>query len=120
MRVLSESFRPGRQITSALTRSSRSGPSNKTAGSSESDREEATRAFARAKAYLGSHEWTKAEQSFRYAVQLDGSVAEYHAALGSLMMTLKRWDEAEAEFAAALLLDVDNAEYRQLLKSARS
>jgi hypothetical protein len=77
-------------------------------------------AFARGQSLMGNHEWAKAEQSFREALQFDGSIPRYHAALGSLLMTLKRWDEAEAEFSAAMLLDVDNAEYRRLLKLARS
>lgn len=90
------------------------------APASLAERDEGAVAFTRGKSYIGSHEWSKAEASFREALRLDGSVPEYHAALGSLLMTLKRWDEAEAEFAAAVLLDVDNTEYRRLLKTARS
>jgi hypothetical protein len=77
-------------------------------------------AFAAAENYLGSHNWAKAEESYRVALQFDGSVAKYHAALGSLLMTQKRWAEAEAEFSAATLLDLDNPDYRRLLKEARS
>lgn len=87
---------------------------------SEADRAAATEAFADGNAYVGSHEWAKAEQSFQKAVLFDGSVAKYHAALGSLMMLLHRWVDAQASYSAAVLLDVDNAEYRRLLKEARS
>jgi hypothetical protein len=90
------------------------------APSSEEARTQGAVAFARAKDFVGSHQWTKAEQAFREALQFDGSVAAYHAGLGSLLMTFKRWDEAEAEFSAAMLLDVDNAGYRKLLKTARA
>jgi Flp pilus assembly protein TadD len=69
---------------------------------------------------MGSHQWDQAEQSFRNTLLLDGSVAKYHAGLGSLLMVLHRWDEAEAEYVAAVLLDLDNAEYRRLVKEARS
>lgn len=90
------------------------------APSSEHARVAGAAAYARGKAFIGNHEWAKAEQSFREALQSDGSVALYHAALGSLMITLKRWNDAEAEFAAAVLLDVDNPEHRRQLKVARS
>jgi hypothetical protein len=90
------------------------------APSSESERAAAVRTFAQAKSYLGNHDWMRAEQSLRETLRHDGSVAEYHAALGSLMMTLRRWDEAEAEFGAASLLDIDNAEYRRQVKAARA
>lgn len=69
---------------------------------------------------MGTHEWVKAEETFQKAILLDGSVAEYHAALGALMMTLHRWVDAESSYTAAMLLDVDNADYRQKLKEARS
>ena len=87
---------------------------------SEEDRASAVEAFADGNAYVGSHEWAKAEQSFQQAVLFDGSVPKYHAALGSLMMLLHRWVDAEASYSAAVLLDVDNVEYRRLLKEARS
>ncbi len=87
---------------------------------SETDRAAAADAFARGKAYVGSHEWPKAEQSFQQALLFDGSVAEYHAAMGSLMMLLHRWVDAEAAYTAAVILDVDNPEYRRQLKEARS
>jgi hypothetical protein len=90
------------------------------APTSESDRAAAVREFAQGKSYIGNHDWAKAEKSLRDALRHDGSVAEYHAALGSLMMTLKRWDEAEAEFGAATLLDIDNPEYQRMYKTARS
>lgn len=88
--------------------------------SSDIHRLTAIDAHNRGKKYLGAHEWAKAEESFRLALQLDGSVAEFHASLGSLMMMLKRSVEAEAEFSAALLIDVDNEKYRKLLKESRS
>ena len=87
---------------------------------SEADRAAAAEAFARGKAYVGSHEWAKAEQSFQRAILFDGSVAEYQAAMGSLMMILHRWVDAEAAYSAAVLLDIDNPEYRRQLKEARS
>lgn len=90
------------------------------APASEADREAALRAFGDGNAYVGSHEWEKAEQSFQKAVLFDGSVARYHAALGSLMMLLHRWVDAQASYSAAVLLDVDNAEYRRLLKEVRA
>jgi hypothetical protein len=88
--------------------------------SSDEARTAALYAFAAAESYMGRHEWSKAEESFRAALQFDGSVAKYHAALGSLLMTQKRWAEAQAEFSAAVLLDVDNVDYRQKLKQARA
>lgn len=87
---------------------------------SEDDREAARVAFIEGNAHLGNHEWAKAEQSFQQAILFDGSVAEYHAAMGSLMMLLHRWVDARASFSAAMLLDVDNPNYRRLLKEARS
>jgi hypothetical protein len=87
---------------------------------SEEERAAAAQAFEDGKAYLGRHEWVKAEQSFQKAVLHDGSLAKYHAALGNLMMTLHRWVDAEASYSAAVLIDVDNPEYRRLLKEARA
>jgi predicted Zn-dependent protease len=90
------------------------------APSSETARDAAVGTFAEAKAYMGAHQWTQAEQSFRKTLLLDGSVAKYHAGLGSLLMVLRRWDEAEAEYVAAVLLDLDNTDYRRMVKEARS
>ena len=87
---------------------------------SDRDRLAAVDAFEAAQTYLGNHEWALAEQNFQKAILFDGSRAEYHAALGSLMMTLHRWVDAEASFSAAVLLDVDNADYRRHLKEARA
>jgi hypothetical protein len=72
------------------------------------------------RAHLARHEWQDAENSFRRAITLDGSVASYHADLGEVLIVGDRWDEAEAAFTAAVLLDVDNARYRERLKEARS
>lgn len=103
------------------------GPSSATRGQatigaplSEADRDAAVRAFEEGNAYVGTHEWAKAEQSFQKALLLDGSVAKYHAAMGSLMMLLHRWVDAEAAYSAAVLLDVDNPDYRRALKEARA
>lgn len=90
------------------------------APSSEVDRRAAITLFAEANAFVGSHEWTKAEQSFQKAILFDGSVAKYHAGMGDLMMILHRWTDASASFSAAVLLDVDNPDYRQKLKEARA
>jgi beta-barrel assembly-enhancing protease len=90
------------------------------APSSESARDEATEAFAEGQAYMGSQRWEKAEQTFRRTLLLDGSVAKYHAALGSVLMVLRKYEEAEAEYTAAVLLDLDNPQYRKLVKQARS
>ena len=87
---------------------------------SEADRQAAVEAFLAGKDFLGRHDWARAEQSFQRAILYDGSRAEYHAALGSLMMLLHRWVDAQASYSAAVLLDVDNAEYRQQLKESRS
>jgi hypothetical protein len=87
---------------------------------SEADRQNGWTAFQNGRAYLASHEWSKAERWLREAVRLDGSNPQYHAELGQVYMTLERWPEAEAAFTAAVLLDVDNARYRQLLKESRS
>jgi hypothetical protein len=87
---------------------------------SEADRQNGWTAFQNGRAYLASHEWSKAERLLREAVRLDGSNPQYHAELGQVYMTLERWPEAEAAFTAAVLLDVDNARYRQLLKESRS
>jgi predicted Zn-dependent protease len=90
------------------------------APTSESDRAAAVVAFEEANAYMGSHQWSKAEESFRQTVRLDGSVAKYHAGLGSVLMLLQKWKDAEAEYTAAVLLDLDNPVYRHLVKEARS
>jgi Flp pilus assembly protein TadD len=77
-------------------------------------------AFAMGHAYVGRHEWDKAERWLREALQYDGSRAPYHAELGRVLLVEHRWAEAEAAFTAAVLLDLDNASYRELLKEARS
>lgn len=105
---------------SALTPSGISARSIIGAPSSEFARIAAVDVFADAKAYMGSHQWDQAEQSFRKTLLLDGSVAKYHAGLGSVLMVLRRWDEAEVEYVAAVLLELDNADYRRLVKEARS
>lgn len=87
---------------------------------SEEERRAAMQAFEEGNAYVGSHEWSKAEQSFQRALLADGSVAKYHAAMGALMMLLHRWADAEASYSAAVLIDVDNPDYRRLLKEART
>ena len=87
---------------------------------SEDARERAVDAYRAGKLYMDRHEWGKAETKFRNALQLDGSVAEYHGALGSVFLVLERWADAQASLSAAVLLDVDNAEYRRMLKEARS
>lgn len=87
---------------------------------SGADIESAKKAFASGSAAMGAHEWEKAEQSFQRAILYDGSVAKYHAAMGSLMVLLRRWADAEASYTAAMLIDVDNPEYRRKVKEARS
>jgi hypothetical protein len=72
------------------------------------------------RSHLARHEWQDAENAFRRAIALDGSVAAYHADLGEVLIVGERWDEAEAAFTAAVLLDVDNTGYRERLKQARS
>jgi hypothetical protein len=66
------------------------------------------------------HLWDRAEQKFREATQLDGSVAAYHGALGAMLLKLGHPHEAEAVLSAAVLLDVENAEYHRLLLEARA
>jgi predicted Zn-dependent protease len=87
---------------------------------SEADRDAAVPAFERGKSFLGSHDWARAKSQFKLALQLDGSVAAYHAALGEVLMVEEDWAGAAAEFTAALLLDVDNDEYRTRLREARA
>ena len=88
--------------------------------SSEDARRKAVDAYREGKVYVGRHEWSKAEAKFRDALRLDGSIAQYHGALGSVYLVLHRWQDAQASLSAAVLLDVDNIEYRQMLKEARS
>jgi hypothetical protein len=88
--------------------------------SSQDDRIAGQQAYIEAQRFMGFHQWDKAEQAYQRALLYDGSVAKYHAALGSLMMLLHRWADAEASYSAAVLIDVDNAEYRQRLKEARA
>lgn len=90
------------------------------APSSESDRAAAIESFAEANGFMGSHQWSKAEESYRKTVLLDGSVAKYHAGLGSVSMLLGKWKDAEAEYTAAMMLDLDNPTYRRMIKEARS
>jgi tetratricopeptide (TPR) repeat protein len=116
---------PARRVVSSAPTPAETSPGEKAqivigAPRSEADRAAAAEEFGRGKAYVGSHEWAKAEQSFQRAILFDGSVAEYQAAMGSLMMILHRWADAEAAYSAAVLLDVDNPEYRRQLKEARS
>ena len=90
------------------------------APSSDSDRQAAIESFVEANAFMGSHQWSKAEESFRKTVLLDGSVAKYHAGLGSVLMVLGKWKDAEAEYTAAMMLDLDNPVYRRMVKEARA
>jgi tetratricopeptide (TPR) repeat protein len=90
------------------------------APTTEADRLSAVTAFNEANRLMGGHEWIKAEAAYRETLLLDGSQANYHAALGKVLMVLRKYDEAEAEYTAAVLLDLDNAEYRRLVKLARS
>jgi len=86
---------------------------------SDSARAAAVQVFEDGKIYLARHEWGQAGEYFQKAILLDGSVAAYHAALGSVHMIFERWAEAEAEYTAASLIDVTNNEYRQRLLEAR-
>lgn len=90
------------------------------APSSEDARVRAVDAYRDGRSYFGRHEWGKAEAKFREALRLDGSVAAYHGALGSVLLVLGRWVEAEATLSAAVLLDVNNVRYREMLLEARS
>jgi hypothetical protein len=89
------------------------------APTSEADRNAGRQMYDDGVVYLDRHEWGNALESLRKAVRFDGSVAKYHAALGSVEMILGHWEEAEAEYTAASLIDVDNAEYRAQIKEAR-
>ena len=90
-------------------------------GAAESDSAEAAavRVFADGKIYFARREWGKAEEYFKRAVKLDGSVAEYHAALAAVELALEKWAEAEAEYTAASMVDVMNDEYRRGILRAR-
>jgi predicted Zn-dependent protease len=85
----------------------------------EQDRAAAAVGYRDAQMFMHRHEWLKAEKQLRLTVRLDGSVAAYHAALGSVLIVLQRGAEAEAAYSAAVLLDPDNDEYRRRLKQAR-
>jgi len=89
------------------------------APSSDSARIAAIGTFNVAKVYLDRHEWGTAEEWFRKTLLLDGSMAEYHAALGAVEMLLQKWEEAEAEYTAASLIDVVNQDYRAQMLEAR-
>lgn len=89
------------------------------APASDSARHAAVKVFEDGQTYLARHEWGKAEENFRTAVLLDGSVAAYHAGLGSVEMILEKWAEAQAEYTAALLIDASNEEYRRHLVEAQ-
>lgn len=89
------------------------------APASESDRVAGSKMFDLGVLYLGRQDWAQAEDAFKKAVRLDGSVAVYHAKLGEVEMVLAHWEEAEAEYTAASLIDVDNQEYRARIKEAR-
>jgi len=89
------------------------------APTSDSARAAAVRVFADGKTSFARHEWGSAEGMFRQALRLDGSIAEYHAALGSVEMVLGKWEEAEAEYTAASLIDVNNSQYRSMILEAR-
>ena len=89
------------------------------APANDSARISAIGTFNVAKAYFERHEYGKAEEWFRKTLLLDGSMAEYHAGLGAVEMTLAKWAEAEAEYTAASLIDVLNEEYRSRILEAR-
>ena len=89
------------------------------APSSEADRIAGRQMYDEGMIYIDRHEWGNALESLRKAVRLDGSVAKYHASVGSVEMLLGHWEEAEAEYTAASLIDVDNQEYRAQIKEAR-
>ena len=86
---------------------------------SDSARVAAVTAFAVGRVYFDRHEWGKAEDWFRHTLLLDGSLASYHAALGSVEIVLEKWEEAEAEYTAALMLDLSNQDYRAQILEAR-
>jgi tetratricopeptide (TPR) repeat protein len=86
---------------------------------SDSARAAAVKAFEAGDIYVSRHEWREAETLFKQALRLDGSVAQYHAALGEVEMILGKWEEAEAEFTAASLLDLENKAYRERVMEAR-
>jgi predicted Zn-dependent protease len=89
------------------------------APSSDSARIAAIGTFNVAKVYFDRHDWGTAEDWFKKTLLLDGSMAEYHAALGSVEMILQKWEEAEAEYTAASLIDVVNQDYRAQILEAR-
>ena len=89
------------------------------APANDSARIAAISTFNFGKAYSERHEWGKAEEWLQKTLLLDGSMAEYHAALGAVEMVLGKWEEAEAEYTAASLIDVLNPEYRAQIIEAR-
>jgi predicted Zn-dependent protease len=89
------------------------------APASDSAAAAAVDAFHVGKTFYERHDWGHAEEWLKKALRLDGSIAEYHAILGAVEMTLGRWEEAEAEYTAASLIDVGNADYRAQILEAR-
>jgi predicted Zn-dependent protease len=89
------------------------------APSSDSAQAAAVGVFDAATIAFDRHEWLRAEDLYRRALRLDGSIASYHAALGAVEMVLEKWEEAEAEYTAASLIDVMNQDYRAQLLEAR-
>jgi beta-barrel assembly-enhancing protease len=86
---------------------------------SDSARVAAVAEYAVGRVYFDRHEWGKAETAFKHTLQLDGSLAEYHASLGSVEMVLEKWEEAEAEYTAASMIDLSNQAYREQILEAR-
>lgn len=119
------------QVTAGLPRKTQSAPSMLPqsddrvavaivgAPASDSAQIAAVGVFDAAMIAFDRHEWLKAEELFRRALRLDGSMATYHAELGAVEMVLEKWEEAEAEYTAASLIDVMNQDYRTQLLEAR-
>ena len=66
------------------------------------DARDARAAYVSGRTFVGRHEWSSAERWLREAIRLDGSRAEYHAALGDVLATQDHGLEAEAAFTAAV------------------